>query len=80
VNFIALNPLTATGSDQAVSVPRGYHLIIRAVDGDVELRHQTGAAAKLTFPLGTLASLGPSLGQTVYVKATAGVTIELALT
>ena len=80
MNFKALEPLTATGSDQAVEVPRGATLIVRPLAANVEVRDVTGGTAKLTIPADAMVMLGPSYGQTVYLRATAGTVIELGLT
>ncbi|MEW6197751.1 MAG: hypothetical protein AB1601_03680 [Planctomycetota bacterium] len=80
MNFKALESLTATGSDQAVEVPRGATLIVRPLAANVEVRDVSGATAKLTIPADSMVMLGPSYGQTVYLRATAGTVIELGLT
>ncbi len=80
MNFKALEPLTARGSDQAVEVPRGATLIVRPLAANVEVRDVSGAAAKLTIPADSMVMLGPSYGQTVYLRATAGTVVELGLT
>jgi len=80
MNFKALEPLTATGSDQAVEVPRGATLIVHPLAANVEVREVTGGTAKLTIPADSMVMLGPSYGQTVYLRATAGTVIELGLT
>ncbi|MEW6249195.1 MAG: hypothetical protein AB1716_00985 [Planctomycetota bacterium] len=79
MNYQALPALTATGSDQAVDVPRGHTLIVHPIGASCEVRH-VAAGDKLTIPADTLVFLGESLGQTVYLRAQAGTTIELALT
>lgn len=80
MNFIAMEPLVANGSDQPVEVPRGATLLVHPLAASVEVRHQAGATAKLTITADSLVPLGPSLGQTVHLRAVAGTTIELALT
>ena len=80
MNFKALEPLTASGSDQAVEVPRGATLIVRPLAANVEVRDVAGGSAKLTIPADSMVMLGPSYGQTVYLRATAGTVIELGLT
>jgi len=80
MNFKALEPLTATGSDQAIDVPRGATLVIHPLAASVEVRHITGGTAKVTIPADSMVMLGPSYGQTVYLRATAGTVIELGLT
>lgn len=80
MNFKALPELTATGQDQPVEVPRGALLLVRCAIADVEVRHSAGSNDKLTVPSGTLLPLGPSLGQTIYLRAGAGAVIQLALT
>jgi len=80
MNFKALEPLTATGSDQAVEVPRGATLVVHPLAASVEVRDVTGGTAKLTIPADSMVMLGPSYGQTVYLRATAGTVIELGLT
>jgi len=80
MHFQALEPLTATGSDQAVEVPRGATLVVHPLAANVEVRDVTGGTAKLTIPADSMVMLGPSYGQTVYLRATAGTVIELGLT
>lgn|GEM_PF-1703292 len=80
MNFKALEPLTATGSDQAVEVPRGATLVVHPLAASVEVRDVAGGTAKLTIPADSMVMLGPSYGQTVYLRATAGTVIELGLT
>lgn len=80
MNFQALDSLTATGSDQAVEVPRGATLVVHPLAANVEVRHVNGGTAKLTIPADSLVMLGPSYGQTVYLRAIAGTVIELGLT
>ncbi len=80
MNFKAMEPLTATGLDQAVEVPRGATLIVRPLAANVEVRDVAGETAKLTIPADSMVMLGPSYGQTVYLRATAGTVIELGLT
>jgi len=80
MNFKALEALTATGSDQAVEVPRGASLVVHPLAANVEVRDVSGATAKLTIPADSMVMLGPSYGQTVYLRATAGTVIELGLT
>jgi len=80
MNFKALESLTATGSDQAVEVPRGATLIVRPLAASVEVRDVLGSTAKLTIPADSLVMLGPSYGQTVYLRAASGTVIELGLT
>ncbi len=80
MNFKALEPLTATGSDQAVEVPRGATLVVHPLAASVEVRDVAGGTARLTIPADSLVMLGPSYGQTVYLRATAGTVIELGLT
>jgi hypothetical protein len=80
MNFQALDSLTATGSDQVVEVPRGATLVVHPLAANVEVRHVSGGTAKLTIPADSLVMLGPSYGQTVYLRAVAGTVIELGLT
>jgi len=80
MNFKALEPLTASGSDQPVEVPRGATLIVRPLAASVEVRDVAGGTAKLTIPADSMVMLGPSYGQTVYLRATTGTVIELGLT
>jgi len=80
MNFKALEPLTANGADQSVEVPRGATLIVHPLAASVEVRHVTGGTAKVTIPADSMVMLGPSYGQTVYLRATAGTVIELGLT
>jgi hypothetical protein len=80
MNFVAMEPLVASGSDQPIEVPRGATLLVHPLEAGVEVRDRPGATAKLTITAGSLVPLGPSLGQKVYLRATAGTTIELALT
>lgn len=80
MNFKALESLTASGSDQAVEVPRGATLIVRPLAANVEVRDVSGGTAKLTIPADSMVMLGPSYGQTLYLRATAGTVIELGLT
>ncbi|MEP0848339.1 MAG: hypothetical protein HRF50_16140 [Phycisphaerae bacterium] len=80
MNFQALEPLTATGSDQAVEVPRGATLVVHPLAANVEVRDVSGGTAKLTIPADSMVMLGPSYGQTVYLRATPGTVIELGLT
>jgi len=61
-------------------VRRDELLYIRATTADVEVRAVPNAAAKLTIPAGTLVPLGRSHGQTLYLRATEGTVIELAVT
>jgi hypothetical protein len=80
MNFVAMEPLVANGSDQTIDVPRGATLLVHPLEAGVEVRDRQGATAKLTITAGSLVPLGPSLGQTVYLRSVAGTTIELALT
>ncbi|MBP9035633.1 MAG: hypothetical protein KBG29_17205 [Pseudomonadales bacterium] len=80
MNFQAMEPLTANGSDQPVEVPRGATLVVHPLAANVEVRDVAGGTAKLTIPADSMVMLGPSYGQTVYLKATAGTVIELAVT
>jgi hypothetical protein len=80
MNFQALDSLTATGSDQTVEVPRGATLVVHPLAANVEVRHVSGGTAKLTIPADSMVMLGPSYGQTVYLRAVAGTVIELGLT
>ena len=80
MNFKALEPLTATGSDQAVEVPRGATLVVHPLAASVEVRDVAGGTARLTIPADSMVMLGPSYGQTVYLRATVGTVIELGLT
>lgn len=80
MNFQAREPLTADGTDQPVAVPRGATLVVHGIGGEVELRDEAGSAARLTIPADALVMLGPSYGQTVYLRAAAGTVIELGLT
>ncbi len=77
MNLKVLPKLTADGSDQAVEVPRGYVLAIHSTAA-AELRHQQNGPA-FPIPADTIVTLGESLGETVYVRATAGTVISLAL-
>lgn len=77
VNIVIKPALTGTGADQAVEVPRGSKLTIRA-DADVEVRDTLGGN-KITIPSGSFFCSGESLGQTVYLRAAVGTTIEVAL-
>jgi hypothetical protein len=77
MNLHVLPSLTANGTDQAVEVPRGYVLAIHATAA-AELRHVASGPA-FPIPADTIVCLGESLGQTVYVRATAGTVISLAL-
>lgn len=80
MNLVVLEPLTADGNDQPVQVPRGNRLLVRATTADVEIRHVPGGTAKFTVTAGNTLRWGQSLGQVVYLRATAGTVIELALT
>lgn len=80
MNFKAIEPLTASGEDQPVEVPRGATLVVHPLAASVEVRDVTGGTAKLTIPADSMVMLGPSYGQTVYLRATAGTVIELAVT
>ncbi len=80
MNFQAMEPLTASGTDQPVEVPRGATLLVHPLAANVEVRDVAGGTAKLTIPADSMVMLGPSYGQTVYLKATAGTVIELAVT
>lgn len=80
MNFQAIEPLTANGSDQAVEVPRGATLVVHPLAANVEVRDIAGGTAKLTIPADSMVMLGPSYGQTVYLRANAGTVIELAVT
>jgi hypothetical protein len=80
MNFLAKSALVADGSDQAVDVPRGGTLIVHPLAANVEVRDVAGAAAKLTIPADSMVMLGPSYGQTVYLRAAGGTVIELAVT
>jgi len=80
MNFQAIEPLTASGEDQPVEVPRGATLVVHPLAANVEVRDVAGETAKLTIPADSMVMLGPSYGQTVYLKATAGTVIELAVT
>lgn len=80
MNFQAIPPLTATGADQAVEVPRGATLVVHPLAANVEVRDVAGDTAKLTIPADSMVMLGPSYGQTVYLRAAAGTVIELAVT
>lgn len=80
MNFKALEPLTASGSDQPVEVPRGATLVVHPLAANVEVRDVAGGTAKLTIPADSMVTLGPSYGQTVYLRATTGTVIELGLT
>jgi hypothetical protein len=77
MNLKVLPKRTADGSDQAVEVPRGYVLAIHATAA-AELRHVPDGPA-FPIPADTIVCLGESFGQTVYVRATAGTVISLAL-
>ncbi len=77
MNLEIKTPLVANGSDQAVVVRRGYVLAIHATAA-AELRHVANGPA-FPIPADTIVCLGESLGQTVYVRATAGTVISLAL-
>ena len=79
MNLQLLAALTATGSDQPVIVPRDYALAIYPVSNDATLRDASGGANAITIPADMLTVLGRSLGQTVYLRATAGTVIQLAL-
>jgi len=46
----------------------------------VEVRDVAEGTAKLTIPADAMVMLGPSYGQTVYLKAIVGTVIELAVT
>jgi hypothetical protein len=76
--FKPLAALTADGTDQAVTIAVGASLAIRCALADVELRAEAGSTEKLTLPLDTLLILSVSIGQTIYCRSTAGMTIELA--
>jgi hypothetical protein len=76
--FKPLAALTADGTDQAVTVESGARLAIRCALADVELRIASGATDKLTVPAELLFVLSPAVGQTIYLRSLAGVTIELA--
>lgn len=83
MNFIALPAMTGDGADQPVTIPRDHTLLILA-DGDVQVRDtpkpdEGDDTDCLTIPSGTLAPIGPSLGQVVYLRAAEGVAIQLAL-
>lgn len=80
MNFQAMEPLTANGTDQPVEVPRGATLVVHPLAANAEVRDVAGGTAKLTIPADSMVMLGPSYGQTVYLKATAGTVIELGLT
>jgi hypothetical protein len=80
MNFQAIEPLTASGEDQPVEVPRGATLVVHPLAANVEVRDVAGGTAKLTIPADSMVMLGPSYGQTVYLKATAGTVVELAVT
>lgn len=80
MNFRAIGPLVANGSDQEIEVPRGATLVVHPVGAAVEVRDVAGADGKLTIPADALVMLGPSNGQTVYLKADADTVIELAVT
>jgi len=77
MNLKVLEPLQADGTDQAVEVPRHYGLMVRSVS-EVELR-DTPDGNVFVLPADTPVWLGPFLGQKVYLRATVGTTIYLAL-
>jgi len=75
---IEVNPaLVGTGAEQADEIPRRHALGIQE-DGPVQLRDKIDGD-KHTIPAGVHFSTPPSLGQTVYLRAAVGTTIELAL-
>lgn len=76
MNLQVLEPLTATGAEQAVAVPRGYRLTLTA-SAACELR---SVSAGPYFPIAanTVYQLAESLGQTIYLTAAAGTTIRMA--
>jgi len=80
MNFQAMDSLTATGTDQPVEVPRGATLVVHPIADNAEVRDVAGDTAKLTIPADAMVMLGPSYGQTVYLRATSGTVIELAVT
>ncbi|MBP7747052.1 MAG: hypothetical protein KA383_13070 [Phycisphaerae bacterium] len=80
MNFRALEPLIADDSDQPVEVPRGAMLVVHPLAANVEVRDVAEGTAKLTIPADAMVMLGPSYGQTVYLKAIVGTVIELAVT
>lgn len=77
MNLKVLPTLIATGVDQAVEVERGYCLAIHA-NADAELRDAINGD-KYVIPADVHVTLGVSLGQTIYLRAAVGTTIELAL-
>ena len=80
MNLQALEPLTANGSPQAVSVPRGYQLIVHPIGQEAQISQAATGTARITAPADQWCYLGESLGQTLYITAAAGTVIELALT
>ncbi len=77
MNLIVQNPITASGEDQPLPVPRGYVLMISATAA-FELRHTAGGPA-FPMPPGVPITIGESQQQTVYVRADAGTVISWAL-
>jgi hypothetical protein len=68
--------LTATGSEQAVTAKRGHQLVILCKTAEVEIRDVSGGAM-FPVPANTVFALGVNLGQTIYLKSTAGATVYL---
>lgn len=77
MNAVVKTALTATGSDQAVTVTRECQLVIRCKTAEVEVRNADSAADLFPIPANTPFVIGASGGQTLYLRSTAGATIYL---
>jgi hypothetical protein len=75
-----LQSLIADGADQQVQIKKGYCLLIHSIGASCTLRASDGAADSFTIPADSPTPLGEALQDyTVYLRATAGTVIDLAL-
>lgn len=76
-NLQVLESIIGDGGQHAVDIPRGSRLSFIA-NGDVEVRHLP-AGPKVTWPAGAPFPPVGEYGQTVYLTAAVGTTVELML-
>ena len=73
--LVAGTALTATGTEQTLTCPRGKKLVVRCLTAEVSLGDVSGGAT-FPWPANTPFVLGPADSeQVIYVTATAGATI-----
>jgi hypothetical protein len=77
---LSIQPAIAgTGADVAIAIPRCYSVLLRSDTASFQVRESENAVDYITLPEDIPIALGPFLGQTIWIRAAAGVTVQVAL-